>query len=192
MRVEDDFVGAQLPHRILLRAGREAHVIETNLPIGSEVHDVRGAVRGWLVQLELCGAEVRAFVLRVVSADARHMHERVGVLDTALELHGMVRRVVVRMVGAQLAIPLQHLHVTLQDRVAAHAESRRVTGDVEGRAGTDARGARADMRCAADARRRAGEIIRRGGADHRLIRTCIGDHDEQWARDHKGPVPARR
>jgi len=144
------------------------------------------------MQLELRGGKISAFILRVIAADARHVHERIGVLDAAFEFQRIMRGVIVRMIRAQLPIPLQHLHVALQDRIAAHAESRSVTGDVEGRTGADVRCARTATRSARDRRRRAQQIIRRGGADHRLIRGCSGGQDKQRARDHEGPVPARR
>lgn len=187
MRVERDRIRAQEPRLILFRAGREAHVLEANPAVRSQMHDIGRAARGTLTQFEFRGSKVRACVLRVIAADARDVYQGIGVLDPALCFERAVLRVVVRMVCAQVAIPLQDPHIALQLRIATYAKDGLIARDVDGCVRIDASrgGARA---CVCGARQSG----RRRRADQLLIGAGECDHAKRQTRYPKGPVPTRQ
>ena len=137
------------------------------------------------MQLELRAVEFRADILCVAAATAGHVYQRVGVLNAAFDVERVVLRVVVSVVRVQLAIALQHLHVTLHRGLTAFAQGCRVASDIEGRVRADAQFTR---------RRACGmrETRRGGRADHRLVRVRSDGNNERQGRAQQGPVAARR
>src|SRR5205807_4006350 len=130
-RVERDAVGAQAPGLVARRTGREADALQADDTVRRQAHDVGGAARGALAQLELRGLEIRSLGCRIAAALPRDVHDGIAVVDAALGADGAVLRVVLDGIRADRAVALAHVDVALQAHIAVDSDAGLVAGDAD-------------------------------------------------------------